>query len=178
MNLRKSFCIVMFIFFLICLAACTNNNSSSPPYTPGCIADELIRDINLANNLSGPAVINLPPNYLYTLTKVENTRILNNQTLHSGLPHIDNKITINGNNSVIDIQLDPGEPFIGHFFVKAAGDLELFDLTLQNGVRYVGGAVVVYEGALFASNTNFLNNLARSEGGNTVGKGGAIYNES
>jgi predicted outer membrane repeat protein len=169
---------VLCLFFLICLAACTNNTSSSPPYTPGCIADELIRDINLANNLSGPAVINLPPNCLYTLTKVENTRVLNNQTLHSGLPHIDNKITINGNNAVIDILLDPGEPYIGHLFVKADGDLELYDLTLQNGVRYVGGAVVVYEGDLFASNTKFLNNLARSEGGDTVGKGGSIYNES
>lgn len=179
MNLRKSFCIGMFLFTLICLTACTNNNNpSNPPLTPGCIASDLIDDINQANNDPGPDVINLPPNCIYTLTTVVNTRYLGNQVINSGLPHINSEITINGNNAVIDIQEDPGELSFGHFFVKSAGDLELYDLTLQNGARYAGGAVVVFEGKLFASNTNFLNNFAYSEGGNTVGRGGAIYNES
>ena len=178
MNLRKSFCIGMFLFTLICLTACTNNNPSNPPLTPSCIADELIRDINLANNDPGPDVINLPPNCIYILPTVVNTRYLGNQVINSGLPHINSEITINGNNAVIDIQEDPGELSFGHFFVKSDGDLELYDLTLQNGARYAGGAVVVVEGKLFASNTNFLNNFAYSEGGNTVGRGGAIYNES
>jgi len=172
-----------FVYLLICLAvllgACNNPTpTQNPPIDAACNEQSLIEALEKADNDSGPDVINLYPNCIYILKQVKHTNAFNGQYHHSGLPHIESEITINGNNAEIDIQIDPGDPFIGHFLVKSNGDLELYDLTLKNGARFAGGAVIVLGGELLASNTNFLNNLAYSEGGNTVGRGGAIYNDS
>lgn len=178
MSQRINFWQVMLLFSLLLLTACDNNNSQTTTYTPGCNTNNLIGHINQANSDPGPGIINLDPNCLYILTHVDNSLGLDNSIIHSGLPIISSEITINGNNSVIDIQKAQGESFFGHFYVDQDGDLELYDLTLQNGERYLGGAVSISEGDFFASHTNFLNNLAYPADSDSVGKGGAIYNKA
>jgi predicted outer membrane repeat protein len=162
----------------VLLAACGNNNQPGTTYTPGCSEANLIGHLQQANAGSGPAIINLEPGCTYILREAENARTLNGQTLYSGLPSIARQITINGNNAVIDIQRAAGEPFFGHFFIEPDGDLELYDLTLQNGSRLWGGAVVIDAGDFFASNTDFLNNVVFPVDNGVVGLGGAIFNDS
>ena len=170
--------LIFLLVFAFQLAACGDDSQPTPiTYTPGCSVSNLIDDINEANNDPEPAVINLEPNCPYILTEADNSKPLNNQTLHSGLPIITSEITIDGNNAVIDIQ-GASPAFFGHFLVEPDGDLALYDLTLENGARLWGGAVFVYEGDFFASNTNFLNNSVYPADNNIVGLGGAIYNDS
>jgi len=169
--------IAVLLFSPLLLTACDQNNQPSTTYTPGCSVANLIKNIDQANAGSGPAVINLDPGCPYVLTEANNSKTLNGQTLFSGLPSVASEITINGNNAVIDIQRAAGEPMFGHFFIEPDGDLELYDLTLQNGVRLWGGAVIIDQGDFFASNTDFLNNAVYPVDNGVVGRGGAIYND-
>jgi predicted outer membrane repeat protein len=177
MSRRLTFCVATLLLSLLFLTACNNDDPPEITYTPGCSVSELIDAINDANDDPGtPAIINLDPNCPYVLTSADNSIGLSNHTFHSGLPRITSEITINGNNAVIDIQ--GTSPVFGHFFVESSGDLELYDLTLQNGRRLWGGAVIVFEGDFFASRTSFLNNAVYPEDFQVVGLGGAIYNDS
>ena len=166
---------------LICLAillsGCDNSSPAPQVYNPGCSVQNLIGHINQANNTAGPAIINL--DYcVYTLTEVDNTMNMSGIDIHNGLPVISSEITIRGNNAVIEIQKDPGEPFFGHFFLNSSGDLELYDLLISDGNRYLGGAVVNNGGDFFASDVTFIDNLAYPADGNMVARGGAIYTDS
>jgi len=175
------FIVVVLISLAVTFGACDyiNPPAQNTPIDATCDEQSLIEALEKAHNDAGPDVINLYPNCIYILKQVKHTRVfINGQIHHSGLPHIQSEITIYGNNAEIDIQIDPGDPYIGHFLVDSNGDLELFDLTLKNGARFAGGAVIVLGGELYVSNTKFLNNLAYSEGEGTVGRGGAIYNDS
>jgi len=175
-----------FILVLICVAvlfsACDNTTPTPQnlPYNPGCSVPNLIGHIGQANGNPGPDVINLDPNCLYILTAADNSTTINNHVIHNGLPVISSEITINGNMAMIDIQRAPGEPGFGHFYVNPTGDLELYDLTLSNGIRQLGGAVIVYEGDFFASSTYFVENGVgpMDMEDPAPGLGGAIYNES
>jgi predicted outer membrane repeat protein len=143
-------------------------------FSPECTEQALIDAIHSANGDGHPSEIQLPADCPYTLHSVDNTQILNGETLRNGLPVINSEITIRGNNAVIDIQPAPGEMPFGHFFVAPEHDLNLYDLTLSNGVRPMGGAVVNHSGDFFAYNVQFLDNFAYP-GGDGVAKGGAIY---
>jgi len=175
-----------FILVLICVAvlfsACDNSPPApqNPPFFPGCSESNLIGHINQANSTAGPDVINLYPNCVYTLTQVDNSVMVGSTKVYNGLPAITSEITIQGNNATIEIQKDPGEPRFGHFYVDPSGDLELYDLTLKNGLRQLGGAVIVFEGDFFASSTYFVENGVGPMDMNNIipGRGGAIYNES
>ena len=170
-----------FILVLICVAvllgACDNSSPAPQVYNPGCSVQNLIGHINQANSTPGPAVINL--DYcVYTLTHVDNSSSVDGITIHNGFPVISSEITFQGNNAVIEIQKDPGEPFFGHFFVDASGDLELYDLKISDGNRYLGGAVVNHGGDFFASNVVFIDNLVYPADGDTIARGGAIFSDS
>jgi predicted outer membrane repeat protein len=162
------------------LLAMTSCGESTPTpdwstYSPECTVQELIDAINDANNDGFPSEIQLPANCTYTLTSVDNTQSLNYMDMHNGLPVIASEITIRGNNSVIDIQPAAGESLFGHFYVAPEHDLNLYDLTLSNGVRPAGGAVVNHSGDFFAFHVKFLNNAAYPGGLDNLARGGAIY---
>jgi predicted outer membrane repeat protein len=191
-NKRLSLNILGVIIIAALLTACGNNTpAQTTTYTPGCSTQNLIGHIKQANSDPGPAIINLDANCTYTLTEVDNTEILAGVDIYSGLPVISSMITINGNNAIIDIDPGEGEHFFGHFYIDVElppegekqdlekyGDLELYDLTLLNGNRYAGGAVVNNGGDFYASQVTFQDNLAYPADGNSVGKGGAIYSDS
>lgn len=170
--------IPVLIFLAALVGACDNSSPAPQVYNPGCSVQNLIGHINQANNTSGLAIINLDYNCVYTLTEVDNTVSMAGINIHNGLPVISSEITIQGNYAEIDIQKDPDEPFFGHFFVNSLGDLELYDLTISNGNRYVGGAVINNGGDFFASSVHFNDNLAYPADGSMVAKGGAIYSDS
>ncbi|NOQ40770.1 MAG: hypothetical protein GQ562_10680, partial [Anaerolineales bacterium] len=174
--------ITFLLLLILLLTACDNTTPTPQPitYTPGCSVPNLIGHINQANSNPGPGIINLDPNCLYILTTADNSITINNHVIHNGLPVISSEITINGNMAMIDIQRAPGEPGFGHFYVNPTGDLELYDLTLSNGIRQLGGAVIVYEGDFFASSSYFFDNgVGPMDMENPApGLGGAIYNES
>lgn len=184
MSIHKNirFFIPVLIFLAVLVGACDNSTPTPQnlPYYPGCDVSNLIGHIGQANNNPGPDVINLDPNCLYTLTAADNSTSLNNQVIYNGLPIISSEITIYGNMAIIDIQRAPGEPSFGHFYVDPSGDLELYNLTLSNGLRQLGGAVIVFEGDFFASSTYFIENGVGPMDMNNIipGRGGAIYNES
>ncbi len=176
---NKSFrLILLFILPFLVLTGCDQSTPTPDPYTftPECNVPDLIKAINDANSTPNtPAEIQLPNNCVYTLTEVDNTVIWQGLSIHSGLPAIISEITIRGNNAVIEILPDPGEAFFGHFFLDVEKKLMLYDLTLKDGARYLGGAVVSNHGDLFAYNVKFLNNMAYPAGMDDVAKGGAIY---
>ena len=169
--------IVFFSLLILVLSGCTRESNTEDPdvYTPECTVEDLITKINEANADGVPSEIQLPANCVYTLTEVDNTVLWQGLSIHSGLPAIISEITIRGNNSVIEIQPDPGEGFFGHFFLDVEKKLKLYDLTLKDGARYLGGAVVSNHGDLLAYNVKFLNNMAYPESMDNAGKGGAIY---
>ena len=185
MNLRKSFWAATVLFILLFISACDNNTSTPvvTPLYPGCDEGALIGQINQSNSNDKPDVIHLDPGCTYTLSTAIGSEIINGQTHHSGLPTIIEDLTIYGHNAVIEIDLASGEPPIGHFFVDASGDddgdLKLYDLTLKDGLRQIGGAVIVYDGDLYASNTKFFDNGVGPMDINDIqpGLGGAIYNQ-
>jgi predicted outer membrane repeat protein len=178
MNRQKYFRFLLLSLALLwVITACGNNQGQTTTYTPGCSEQNLIGHINQANSNPGPAIINLDPNCTYTLREVDNTVNMAGLDIHNGLPVITSLITIQGNNAVIEILPDPGEPFFGHIFVDPTGELELYDLTLTDGNRYLGGAVVNDGGDFFASHVTFQDNLAYPADGTTVGKGGAIFSD-
>ncbi len=169
--------IVFLSLLILVLSGCTRESNTEDPdvYTPECTAQELITAINDANADGVPSEIQLPANCVYTLTEVDNTVLWQGLSIHSGLPAIISEITIQGNNSVIEILPDEGEADFGHFFLDVEKKLKLYDLTLKDGARYLGGSVVSNHGELFAYNVRFLNNMAYPAGMDDVGKGGAIY---
>lgn len=176
MNLQKAYRLLLplTLVVILLLTACGPQPTPTPTiYAPGCSVSNLISYLDGLNSNSPPAVINLDPGCVYTLTQVDNTIDVQTITLHNGLPVISNQVTIYGNNAIIDIQ----GAVMGHFFIDQTGDLELYDLTLSNGARQFGGAVLNSHGDFFASRTTFLNNVAYPDG-DLVGQGGAIYNDS
>jgi len=177
-NSRTFLFVSIFILASLILTGCTPSTPTPDPDTfyPECNEQDLIKAINDANlTPSIPAEIELPNNCLYTLKEVDNTVLWQGLNIHSGLPAIISEITIRGNNSVIEIQPDSGEPFFGHFFLDVEKKLDLYNLTLKDGARFLGGAVVSNHGDLYAYNVKFLDNMAYPAGMDDVGKGGAIY---
>jgi len=175
--------ILSFIFIIFLMTACDpvpTGPTPTPnlPYYPGCSADNLIGHIGQANGQPGPDVIHLDPGCVYTLEVINNTTSADAKTVYSGLPIIISPITIYGNNAVIDIQPAENVTVFGHFFIDPIGDLELYDLTLENGSRPLGGSVINLGGDFFASNVTFTNNLAFPSGPDANARGGAIYNNS
>ena len=169
---------ILFILLFLVLTGCSQSTPTPDPHvlTPECSVQKLKEAIDDANATSNvPTEIQLPNNCVYTLKEVDNTLNWNSMVIFNGLPVISSDITIRGNNSVIEIQPDPGEHPFGHFFVDYEKKLKLYDLTLTGGARYVGGAVINNHGDLFAYNVKFRNNLAYPSGNDDVGKGGAIY---
>ncbi|NQS91824.1 MAG: hypothetical protein HQ574_05385, partial [Chloroflexi bacterium] len=170
--------VFLFILLFLVLTGCTQSTPTPDPtiFTPECNVQSLKDAIDDANSTpSIPGEIQLPNNCLYTLKEVDNTVLWQGLSIHSGLPAIISEITIQGNNSVIEILPDPGEAHFGHFFLDVEKKLKLYDLTLKDGARYIGGAVVSNHGDLSAYNVKFLNNLAFPESMDNAGKGGAIY---
>ncbi|MEE8357609.1 MAG: hypothetical protein V3R33_09900, partial [Anaerolineales bacterium] len=166
------------ILLILVLTGCSQSTPTPDPYTftPECNVPDLIKAINDANSTpSIPAEIQLPNNCVYTLTKVDNLGIFSGLPIHSGLPAIQSEITIRGNNAVIEILPDVGEPPFGHFALDIESKLKLYDLTLKDGARYLGGAVVSKRGDLWAYNVKFLNNMAYPESMDNAGRGGAIW---
>jgi len=169
---------LIFILAILILTGCSQSTPTPDPDTfyPECNEQDLIKAINDANlTPSIPAEIELPNNCLYTLKEVDNTVLWQGLNIHSGLPAIISEITIRGNNSVIEIQPESGEPFFGHFFLDVEKKLKLYDLTLKDGARFLGGAVVSNHGDLYVYNVKFLDNMAFPPGMDDVAKGGAIY---
>ncbi len=134
----------------------------------------------------------------YTLTVPHN-----NTDDGTGLPVITSSMTLNGNGAVIERSAVPGTPDFRLFFVNAAGNLTLNDLTVQNGLvntdgTGVGGGGVYNAGTLTLNNTSLLHNASGSSGGglsnwsgatasltggsvsnnSTTNAGGGIYNRS
>ncbi len=170
---KYRFLFYLFLVLILILTACTPQATPTPTiYAPGCSVSNLITYLDSLNANSPPAVINLDPGCVYPITQSHNTSGLPSMLIYNGLPQIVSNVTIYGNNAVIDIQGN----LIGHFFIDLGGDLELYNLTLSNGARPFGGAVVNLGGDFFASGTTFMNNTAFPAGDN-VGRGGAIYNE-
>lgn len=167
--------LVLLISLVIVLTGC-NNPTPTPntPYSVGCGDLALIDAINYANSHAGHDILNLG-NCVYTLTKTDNSANVDGITVYNGLPVISSEITIHGNNTVIEIQKDPGEPFFGHFFIGPDGDLALYDLQLSAGTRPVGGAVINNGGDFFASDVNFMNNTAYPLDSGVPARGGAIF---
>jgi len=176
MAFKKSdkYFLILLIIFVITLTACNPTPTPQPTiYNPGCNVSNLINNLNSLNANSGPSEINLDPGCVYTITQSNNTAAVGPLSVNNGLPPISSSVKINGNNAVIDVQVAT----VGHFFIEPGGDLVLYDLTLSNGSRPVGGAVINLQGDFFASHTTFLNNVAYPDG-DLVARGGAVYNDS
>ena len=96
-------------------------------------AADLITDIRLANQAGGfnSILLNAAPSAPYTLTAVNNTTDGAN-----GLPVIasGNNLTIVGNGDTIRRSLVAGTPAFRLFDVAAGASLELYGLTLKNGL--------------------------------------------
>jgi len=175
--------IVNSVFIIFLITACDPvpagpTPTPNPIYFPGCSEANLIGHIGQANTQPGPDVIHLDPGCVYTLEVINNTTSADAKTVYSGLPIIISPITIYGNNAVIDIQPAENVSVFGHFFIDPIGDLELYDLTLENGSRPLGGSVINIGGDFFASNVTFSNNKAFPAGQDANARGGAIYNNS
>lgn len=168
--------IPILLLLTLSISACSNGTPTPAPqvYNPGCSVQNLIGHLNQANNAAGPAVINLDP-CVYTLTQADNSAQVDGVTVSNGLPVISSEITIQGNNAVIEVLKDEGEPFFGPFFVAQNGDLEIYDMLISDGIRPVGGAVINAGGDFFASNVTFRNNLAYQQDYGVPGRGGAIF---
>jgi predicted outer membrane repeat protein len=169
---------LLIILLFLVLTGCTPPAPTPVPTVipVECNEQSLIDAMDDANlTPSIPTEIQLPHNCVYTLKDVNNTTNWNGMIIYNGLPIISSEITIRGNNAVIDIQPDPGEHHFGHFFLDSEKKLNLYDLTLSNGARYIGGAVINNQGELTAYNVKFLNNMAYPESMDNVSKGGAIY---
>jgi hypothetical protein len=107
-------------------------------YTAGNVA-ELIADINAANLKGGPNTITLAPHTLFSVTAVDNLADCPN-----GLPVIadGDKLTIVGNESVIERSTASGTPDFRLFDVSSRGRLTLENLTVRNGTATNAGGIV------------------------------------
>jgi len=179
-NLR--YFIPVLLFLAVVLSACNNPAPTGPTPTPnpiffpGCSVDNLVGQIDQANNKPGPDVIYLDPGCVYTLEQLDNSAVVDNVTINNGFPPILEDLTIQGNNALIEIVPAVGEENFGHFYITPSVELALYDLILQNGIRPIGGAIVNEGGIFFASFVVFENNEAKPEG-QILSKGGAIYNQ-
>lgn len=135
-------------------------------------ADDLIDAINGANNNGQADTINLTAGCAYTLTFVDNS----DATGSNGLPRIVSPITINGNGATI--LRDPTTPFdFRLFFVTAAGQLTLSEVTVRSGREksaaggglYNAGQLVVVDSVIRQ------NSLIALPAGDPL-QGGGIYN--
>ena len=131
--------------------------------TSNAISD-LIFAFECAQSHSGaqPYAVSLLSDATYTLTGANNTLDGPN-----GLPVIQNAVSVQGNNAVIERSDANGTPEFRFFMVNETGDLRLSDLTLRNGEALVqsrGGAIrnsglldvqrVSFEGSVGAAITN------------------------
>jgi len=174
MNLRKDFCIGIFLLFLISifLTSC----SQSAVINVGCDVDDLIDAIIDANADSDTTRLILEPDCTYPFDAIDNTH---GGYGGNGLPIVTTKIVIEGNNATLDKISSSYGPNFRFFFITDSGNLRLEDITLQHG--YVvnsageqtnsrGGAIYNDGGGLRAERSHFYSNDAQD------GEGGAIYN--
>jgi len=161
---------------VLLLTACDPTPTPTPTAVyVGCSVPDLIQAIDDANQNPDHSEIHLGF-CTYTLTQADNAALVDGINVYNGLPAITTEITIRAVSSAqILVQKDPGEPDFGHFFVQSTGKLNLYDLSLEDGVRPRGGSVVNKGGDFFASDVTFVDNTAstREEGESSLG--GAIY---
>ncbi|NQS91407.1 MAG: hypothetical protein HQ574_03275 [Chloroflexi bacterium] len=197
MSPKKSYRILvpLLIGLVFCLTACgyptPTPGPNNMPYYPGCSVSNLIGHIDAANTIPGPDVIHLDPNCTYTFEAPDNTANVGNIPVRNGLPVITSSITIYGYNAKLINIPEEGEDSFGFFFIDVIppppgeeqdfdkfGDLAVYDVMLERGVRPVGGAVINLGGDFIASNVHFYQNYAGTLDPDTPVKGGAIYNEA
>ncbi len=132
---------------------------------------------------SGADTLVLAAGSTHTLTTVQDTRFG-----PTGLPLVESKITIGGNNATI--QRGTGAPFFRLLAVSEAGVLNLQDLTLKGGQAFDGssrdpssngGGVANYGGTLTLTNCTVTGNRAGgyvdySTGNYDRGNGGGVFN--
>ena len=172
---------ILLVTLLLVLTACNqpapNPNPNPTQITAGCTVQSLIDALDAANQDPDHTEIILN-SCVYTLGKAHNAQQVIGETIHNGLPVISTEITIRGNNSVIEIYRDQGEPFFGHFQIEQTGNLQLYDLKLTRGVRPTGGAVFNNGGGFLASNVVFEYNSAIPSSEDSVARGGAVYSRA
>jgi hypothetical protein len=129
--------------------------------------DDLIADINAANQEGGSNTITLVAGTTFTLTAVNITT--NGPT---GLPAIaaNNDLTIRGNGGTIERSAIAGTPAFRLFDVAAGASLHLENLTLQGGIAFgspanspqtpARGGAIYNQGALSLSGVTVQNNTA------------------
>lgn len=174
MNLRKNFCIGMFLLFLISifLTSC----GQAAVINVGCDVDDLIDAINSANADSDTTRLILEPDCTYPFNATDNT---DGGQGPNGLPIVTTKIVIEGNNAILERISSSYGPSFRFFFITDSGNLRLEDITLKKGfavnsageqANSRGGAIYNDGGGLRTERSLFLLNAARD------GEGGAIYN--
>src|SRR5262245_6106055 len=130
--------------------------------------DDLIADINAANQTAEADTITLVPGTTFTMSTVDNTT-----DGPTGLPVIvaGEDLTIVGNGDVIERSSASGTPTFRLLGVAAGAALTIQNLTLQGGNAAAGGAIFS-RGNLTLSGVTVQNNMARGyEGGINVSFG-------
>lgn len=162
------FCLFLFITFIILpLFSSQAQNNCDINVGNGDVYSEagLIEAINSANEAGQNTTICLADNSTYTLTTVNDPFELGN-----GLPIVTGRVVIQGNGALIQRSQASGTPSFRIFYVRG-GDLEINNLTLQNGlitdgdpggnigagggaIRVAGGTVNVIDSVLRGNVTN------------------------
>jgi len=141
-------------------SGCVPVAPSDPPTYTVAAGDTagLVAAISAANANPDPDIIALEAG-TYTLTASNNTLYGKN-----GLPVINTPITIYGNCATI-ARNPAAQPF-RLFYVTAAGNLTLYDLTLTGGDGGTSNGGAIYsQGAVTATNTTIANSTAPGGGG-------------
>ncbi|MGW2934230.1 hypothetical protein ACWDA7_20800 [Streptomyces sp. NPDC001156] len=146
----------------------------APAYAAPITCDEaaLVAAIGTAN-LAGGGTIDLAPNCVYSLDKVESPT---GGSGPNGLPVITEPITINGSNSVIERAAAPLTPNFRIFEVGGTdGELTLNRVALRNGHLgdEYGGAVLVNAGRVLSVDNSILTGNTAHEGGAVASFGGS-----
>jgi hypothetical protein len=158
---------------LLLISACLASCNQPAEINVACDVDDLIQAVNTANADPDSTKLVLAANCTYPFTGADNQ-----DGGHGGnaLPLITTKITIQGNNAILS---RAGSDDFRFFFITGSGNLNLEDLTLENGNVVAvsndqpwprGGAIYNENGALTAERTVFQGNQALG------GHGGAVYN--
>jgi hypothetical protein len=139
-------------------------------YVP-CQVSALIDALREANRTSSSDTLELAEGCTYTLQKNDN----DNGTGATGLPIINDDISINGNGAVIERNSASSTPLFRLFNISAKGILHLDQITLRNGKLAATGACPVNcGGAIYNAGSLEINNSTVAH--NTASNGGAIYN--
>lgn len=138
-------------------------------FTAGSVPD-LVADINAANLSGGLNTITLVAGKTFTATASANG--------HDAFPFIatGDDLTIVGNGDTIERSTGKGTLAFRLFDVAAGASLTLANLTLQNGLSVVGGAIT-NNGSLILNGVMVQNNIARDDGVSFGGfaAGGGIF---